>query len=53
MQLASNLQTSKAMMMMRLDVKMRSIDQATERRRLEELKKVRMKMEMKTKETVG
>jgi hypothetical protein len=52
MQLASNLQTSEAMMMMMiLDVNMRAINQATERR-LEELKKVRMKMETKTKEMV-
>jgi hypothetical protein len=53
MQLASNLQTSKAMMMMRLDMKMRAFDQVTERRSLEELKKVRMKLETKTKEMVG
>ena len=37
-----------AMIMMGSDVKMRAINQATKMKRLEELKKVRTKMETKT-----
>jgi hypothetical protein len=42
-----------AMIMMGSDVKMRAINQATKMKRLEELKKVRTKMETKTGEMMG
>jgi hypothetical protein len=51
--LASNLQTSMAMIMMGSDVKMRAINQATKMKRLKELKKVRTKMGTKTEEMMG
>ena len=41
------------MIMMGSDVKMRAINQATKMKRLEELKKVRTKMETKTGEMMG